>query len=79
MGNIHPRAIWWFVTACLGCLCGATPARAQSALSGIVHDPTSRVAVDATIVIDDNVGGRWEGISNAIGYYEIHLPRASTT
>lgn len=57
-------------------ICCGVPslARAQSALSGIVHDPTSRVAVGATVVIDDNVGGRWEGISNNIGYYEIHLP-----
>ncbi len=49
-------------------------ARAQSALSGIVHDPTSRVAVGAVVIMDDNVGGRWEGVSNNIGYYEIHLP-----
>ncbi len=57
-------------------ICCGVPslARAQSALSGIVHDPTSRVAVGATVVIDDNMGGRWEGISNNIGYYEIHLP-----
>ncbi len=72
----HGHLARWLTAISLLALITAIPsiARGQSALSGIVHDPTSCVAVGATVIVDDNVGGRWEGVSNGIGYYEIHLP-----
>jgi hypothetical protein len=56
------------------CWCVSTAAHAQSALSGIVHDPSSRVAVGAIVVADDGSGTQWKTASNTIGYYEIALP-----
>jgi hypothetical protein len=49
----------------------ATPAFAQTTLSGVVHDPSGRVAVDVPVVAEDEVTGRrWETRSSDIGHYE---------
>jgi hypothetical protein len=57
------------------CWCVASVAAAQSALTGIVHDPSERVAVGATVVVFDRSGTQqWETQTSPIGYYEIELP-----
>jgi len=46
----------WPILVLLYCCAVAAPAAAQSALTGIVHDPSGRVAVDATITVYDLAG-----------------------
>src|SRR5262249_56607693 len=53
----------------------ASAASAQSALTGVVVDPTGRVAVGATVtVLDSSETHQWETHVSGIGYYEIELP-----
>jgi len=72
-GGIHPRRAISGL-AFLFLLLSVAAAYAQSALSGIVHDPSTRVAVGAIVVADDGSGTQWKTVSNTIGYYEIALP-----
>src|SRR5690349_14226655 len=64
----------WPILAVVCCLI-ANVAAAQSALTGIVHDPSLRVAVDATITVTDASSTQeWVTHTSVIGYYEIELP-----
>jgi hypothetical protein len=58
------------------CWCVASSAAAQSALTGIVHDPSGRVAVGAAVTVKDVKTGTqvWHATVSSIGYFEIELP-----
>jgi hypothetical protein len=57
------------------CCCLASPAAAQSALTGIVHDPSGRVAAGATVTVKDLKTKQVRSTSvSSIGYFEVELP-----
>jgi hypothetical protein len=65
----------WPILAAV-CWCVASTAAAQSALTGIVHDPNGQLAVGATITVFDlpSLMPHPPTKTSAIGYYEIELP-----
>jgi hypothetical protein len=54
----------------------AAPVAAQSALTGIVHDPSGRVAAGAIVRVTDVATRtqKYETFVSSIGYFEIELP-----
>jgi hypothetical protein len=71
------RMLWRPWPLVVAICCGlASVASAQSALTGIVHDPSGRVAAGALVRVTDVATGKqhWETFVSSIGYFEIELP-----
>jgi hypothetical protein len=67
----RPTPLWVVI-----CCSVASAASAQSALTGIVHDPSGRVAAGAIVRVTDVATGtqKYETFVSSIGYFEIELP-----
>jgi hypothetical protein len=75
LGNTRHRSLVCLFVLVFG-LASVATAAAQSALTGIVHDPSGQLAVGATITVFDlpSLMPHPATKTSAIGYYEIDLP-----